>query len=124
MTDERTAAEPRHWSAGPSAKVSFNQASDAWRWRRPDTPLTRFLGGTPGNVALRLFFFSVVIGALMMWLDIRPADVIEMVATFLHRVWAMGFGALRELGSYLLAGAVVVVPIWLLSRLFSMTRAR
>lgn len=123
MTDERTAAEPRHWSAGTSAKVSFTPASEAWR-RRPETPLTRFLGGSPASVFLRLFFLSLIIGALMMWLDIRPADVIEMVSTFFRRIWAMGFSALREFGDYLLAGALVVVPIWLLSRLFSMGRSR
>jgi hypothetical protein len=124
MTDERTAAESRHWSAGPSAKVSFTPTSEAWRRPHADTALTRFLGGSPANVFLRLFFLSLIIGALMMWLDIRPADVIEMVTSFFRRVWAMGFDALREFGDYLLAGAVIVVPIWLVSRLFSMGRSR
>lgn len=124
MTEERTAAESRHWSAGPSAKVSFTPASEAWHRPRADTPVTRFLGGSPLNVVLRLFFLSLIIGALMMWLDIRPTDVIDMVATFVHRVWAMGFSALREFGDYLLAGAVIVVPIWLISRLLSVGRAR
>jgi hypothetical protein len=105
MIDERTAAEQR------------SRTASAWRWQRAETPLSRFLGGTPANVALRLFFLSLVVGALLMWLDVRPAEIIQAVVHFVHRIWAMGFSALHELGNYLLAGAVIVIPIWLLLRL-------
>ncbi len=88
------------------------------RWRR-ETPLARFLGGTPGSVALRLFFLSLIVGALLMWLDIRPADLVEDVVRFARRIWALGFDALREMGDYILAGAMIVIPIWLIARLLN-----
>ena len=31
-----------------------------------------FLGGSPLYVAVRLFFVSLVVGALLMWLELRP----------------------------------------------------
>jgi len=40
------------------------------------------------------------------------------------RVWDMGFDALRWLWRYLLLGAVVVVPIWLIVRLMRVTQGR
>lgn len=115
MTDQKTADEARRFSTS---------SAYAWRWHQPETPIVRFLGGPPMQVALRLFFLSLVVGALLMWLDIRPADVIEMVVNFFHRIWAMGFDAIRELGNYLLAGAVIVVPIWFVLRLFNMRGPR
>jgi len=92
------------------------------RQPQPDTPLTRFLGGSPVGVFLRLFFLSLIVGALLMWLDIRPYDVINTVVHFVHRIWALGFDAIRQLGDYLLAGAIIVVPVWFVSRLLSSRR--
>jgi hypothetical protein len=143
MIDEHT-AQPLHWSvassinssanssantssngaANGSSNASANTSADAWRWRRTETPLTRFLGGTPANVALRLVLLSIVVGALLMWLDIRPIDVIETCVRFARRIWAMGFDAIRELGTYVLTGAMIVVPVWLVLRLFNLRRLR
>ena len=39
-------------------------------------------------------------------------------------VWDMGFDALRWLWRYLLLGAVVVVPIWLIVRLVRVAQGR
>lgn len=86
----------------------------------PNTALHRFFGGAPAAVVVRLVVLSLVVGALMVWLDIDPMSVIDAIARLAHNVWGMGFGALRDLGRYLAAGALVVVPIWLLARLFAM----
>jgi Domain of unknown function (DUF6460) len=117
MTDEKQVEGARLWNKGGE--------SPGWRWQRsPQTPLNRFLGGSPIGVALRLFVVSLIVGALLMWLDIRPADVIEGVYHFFQRIWAMGFDAIRELGNYLVAGAVIVVPIWFVLRLINMRGPR
>ena len=116
MLDERQAADARLWSKDSSAET--------WRWRQPDTPLTRFLGGTPVNVGLRLFFLSLVVGALLMWLDIKPADIVRELLLFVDRIWRMGFHAFRDLGAYLIAGAMIVVPIWLVLRVVNMRGPR
>ncbi len=82
--------------------------------------LENFLGGSPLNVAARLFFISLVVGALLMWLELRPMDILRGVQAFFDRIYQLGFGAVKELASYVLAGAVFVVPAWLILRLMNM----
>lgn len=78
-----------------------------------------FLGGSPLNVAVRLFFISLVVGALLMWLELRPIDILRGVQAFFDRIYQLGFGAVKELASYVLAGAVFVVPAWFVLRLLN-----
>ncbi len=86
------------------------------------TPGERLLGGPPLAVLARLVVVSLLVGALLMWLDIRPFDIFNGLVRFAHRIWALGFDAIREIGDYVLAGAVIVVPLWFVSRLLSARR--
>jgi hypothetical protein len=86
---------------------------------QPASPLEAFLGGSPGAVALKLLLMSLVVGALMMWLEIRPADILVGIVNFLRRIYALGFGAVREVIDYVLAGAAIVLPVWLLLRVMN-----
>jgi len=117
MIDEKTAPPPpsQAWQA---------KAPEDNRWRKPETALTRFLGGSPGSVIIRLFFLSLIVGALLMWLDIRPIDIFQGFVRLANRIWGLGFDAVREMADYLAAGAVVVVPIWLAFRLLAMRGQR
>lgn len=82
--------------------------------------LEGFLGGSPFNVFLKLLFISLVVGALLMWLDLRPIDILHGVQRFFDRIYAMGFDAVRNIAEYVAAGAVIVVPIWFVLRLMNM----
>jgi hypothetical protein len=108
---------PSGWT-GSSWQSSKGQATDA----TPRNSLERFLGGTPAAVFVRLLLISLIVGALLMWLDIRPADVFYALNRFINRLWNLGFDAIREVLQYVLVGAVIVVPIWLIMRIFN-TRA-
>ena len=110
MSDQPQPGEPRHYWAQSAA-----------RWRQPtdDRPLHRFLGGSPAAVILRLVVVSILVGALLMWLGIRPADVFEQLTDLTDRLWALGFRSLRDLGDYIVAGAAIVIPVWLILRLLS-----
>ncbi|MGB5086190.1 MAG: DUF6460 domain-containing protein [Methylocystis silviterrae] len=79
--------------------------------------LENFLGGSPLNTFARLLVISLVVGALLMWLELRPIDIFRGVQAFFDRIYQLGFGAVRELVSYVLAGAIFVVPAWLVLRL-------
>lgn len=81
------------------------------------SPLERFFGGSPAGVILRLVLVSLLVGFLMSVFGIRPADVIDGAIELFHDVIRDGFGVFRDLGAYILTGAVLVVPIWLLLRL-------
>jgi hypothetical protein len=81
--------------------------------------LTRFLGDTPLRVIVRLLFLSLVVGVILSALDLDPLGVIDLLLSFVQRLWDMGFAAIEQVGKYLVLGAVIVVPIWLVSRIFS-----
>jgi hypothetical protein len=81
--------------------------------------LESFLGGSPFNVFVKLLFISLVVGALLMWLDLRPIDILHGVQRFFDRIYAMGFDAIRNIVEYVAAGAIIVVPIWFVLRIMS-----
>jgi hypothetical protein len=85
--------------------------------------LARFLGGPPLSVLARLLMLSLIVGALLMWVDIHPMDVIDSVERLFRRLWNLGFGAVRLVLEYVIAGAVIVVPIWLVLRLLNAGRS-
>ncbi len=81
-----------------------------------DHSLTRFMGGSPGQVILRLVFLSFVVGVILSALDLDPLEIVDIAIRFFERLWDMGFAALGNIARYFLLGAVIVVPIWLISR--------
>jgi hypothetical protein len=81
--------------------------------------LQRFVGGSPGAVLVRLIFLSILVGALMAFLDITPFSLINGIVNFFHRVFGRGIDAVREVLQWLIYGAIIVVPIWLIIRLTS-----
>jgi hypothetical protein len=85
-----------------------------------ESALNRFLGGSPGGVFLRLLFVSLIVGAFLMWLDIRPLDIFRGITDLIDRIWGLGFDAIREIADYIVAGAAIVVPVWLVLRLMNM----
>lgn len=89
-----------------------------------DSSLNRFLGGSPGQVALRLVFLSFVVGIILAALNMNPLDLLYIAWDFIERLWNMGFEALGRLGGYLVAGALVVLPVWIVLRLLAVGRGR
>ncbi len=101
-----------------------DKISQETREMASNNTLEHFLGGSPLNTFVRLFVISLVVGALLMWLELRPIDILHGVQAFFDRIYQLGFGAVRELVSYVLAGAVFVVPAWLILRLMNMTGSK
>jgi hypothetical protein len=85
-------------------------------------PLARFFGGPPLSVILRLALLSILIGVILEVLGLDPWNILESLRTLVQRVWDMGFDAVRWLWRYLVLGAAVVVPIWLIMRLLRAAR--
>lgn len=84
--------------------------------------LQRFLGGSPGAVLVKLIFLSLLVGAFMAFLNVTPVGLFERILRVIRDVLDLGFDSFREVGRWILYGAMVVVPLWLLSRLFSRQR--
>ena len=82
----------------------------------------RFLGGSPGAVFVRLIFLSLLVGAFMAFLGLTPFGLIDQLVVWLRSIFDLSFDTVRQIGRWVLYGAIVVVPIWLLTRLFSFRR--
>jgi hypothetical protein len=89
-----------------------------------DGYVTRFFGGPPLSVIFRLVLLSILIGVILEVLGLDPWNVIDSLKSLLLRIWDMGFDAVRWLWRYLLLGAALVVPIWLIMRLVRIAKAR
>ena len=85
----------------------------------PATPLERALGGPPIAVFTRLLVVSLVVGALLMWFDIRPFEIFDALRRLVDRLWYLGWDSVRTIVNYLAAGALIVVPCWLVLRLMN-----
>jgi len=86
--------------------------------------LDRFLGGSPIQVLLRLIVISLVVGVVLSALGVSPYDVLAGLERLVRRIWNMGFDTVEWVWRYFLLGAVIVVPIFLVIRLFSLGRGR
>src|SRR4051794_18814411 len=91
---------------------------------RRDDSLSRFLGGSPLSVAFRLILLSTLVGVVLAAIGFDPWNILTSIRMLFQRLWDIGFDAVNWLWGYFLLGAVIVIPIWLLSRLFGSPRGR
>lgn len=65
------------------------------------------------RTVLGLAFWSLVVGAILYWLDISPGDILAWIANTLASIWNW----LANTGfQYILLGATVVIPFHLYGR--------
>lgn len=127
MTERSPFADWPYLNTPRGGRLRQDAAPLRGREEANDTPmassnnsLETFLGGSPLTVFIRLLFISLVVGALLMWLELRPADLLHGVQRFFDRIYALGFDAVRVVIEYVAAGAVIVVPIWLVLRVLNL----
>ncbi len=87
----------------------------------PRSALNRFMGGSPASVAIKLVLISLLVGFVMSVFGFNAADLVRGAVEVVRDELKDGAGVFRQLSGYVLAGAAIVVPVWLLLRL---TRAR
>jgi hypothetical protein len=86
--------------------------------------VTRFLGGSPVMVLVRLVLLSILVGVILSVLGLDPWNILHSIERLVLTVWEMGFDAVRWVWRYFLLGAVIVVPIWLIMRLVQAPKGR
>lgn len=82
--------------------------------------MERFFGGNPAMVLVRLAILSLVLGVLLSALGLSPFDIIDSFKRLAIRIYNMGFDAIEWAYRYFLLGAVIVFPIWLISRVLKL----
>src|ERR1700751_4685807 len=76
----------------------------------------RFLGGSPLAVAFRLILLSILVGVVLAAIGFDPWNILHSIRLLFQRLWDLGFDAINWLWRYFLLGAVIVIPVWLLTR--------
>jgi hypothetical protein len=86
--------------------------------------MDRFLGGSPLAVLFKLVLLSILIGVVLSALGLDPLNIFRSIERLIRTIWDMGFDAVLWLWRYFLLGAVIVIPIWLILRIFRTPSAR
>ena len=81
--------------------------------------LTRLLGDTPGRTIIKLVVISVVVGFVMSMMGFSPWDLVRMIRNGILDLWHSGFAALGRVGDYLIVGAMIVVPVFIILRILN-----
>lgn len=81
--------------------------------------LTRFLGDTPLRVLVKLLVVSFLVGLVMHAFGWSPMDVLYGIRQFFIDLWNLGFHAVDRFLGYILLGAAIVVPAFILLRIAS-----
>src|SRR4029079_14780852 len=89
-----------------------------------DNQVARWTGGSPLAVLGRLILLSILVGVILSALGLDPFDILHSVERLIRSIWNMGFDAIRWMWRYFLLGAVIVIPIWILMRLFNAPRGK
>lgn len=79
--------------------------------------MRRFLGGSPLAVIIKLALLSILVGFVLTVLGLDPRNILYSIEALIRSILNLGFDAFDWLWRYLLLGAVIVVPIWLIMRL-------
>lgn len=89
---------------------------------RPRSTLYRFLGGSPLTVLVKLLVLSILVGAGMALIGLTPGRLFWHAYDTARAIIDLGLDAFQDFGSWILAGAVVVIPLWLIARLLAVSK--
>ncbi|MFD2052412.1 DUF6460 domain-containing protein [Mesorhizobium calcicola] len=81
--------------------------------------LTRLLGDSPLKVILKLLVVSFLVGLVMNAFGWSPMDVLYGIEKVFRDLWNLGFHAIDRFVGYILLGAAIVVPAFILLRIAS-----
>jgi hypothetical protein len=86
--------------------------------------MDKLLGGPLIPTLFKLLVASVIVGILLAFFGIQPVDLWRDFLNTVARVWHMGFDAIDWSIRYILLGAVVVIPVWIVVRLWTYLTTR
>jgi hypothetical protein len=86
--------------------------------------VSRFFGGPPLAVLARLVLLSILVGVILAVFGLDPWNIVASIRRLIRSIWDMGFDAVEWVWRYFLLGAVIVIPVWLLVRLFRVPQGR
>lgn len=76
------------------------------------------------GVVVKLFVLSLIVGIVLSVFDIRPETLLADFGDTAVRIFKTLVSAVEWAVPYVLVGAVVVVPVWLIASAFQLIRRR
>lgn len=86
--------------------------------------MDKFFGGAPIWVILRLVVISLVLGVVLSAFQLDAFGLVRKIRDLISYIYSLGFDAFAWMLDYFILGAVIVFPIWLIIRLFSVAKDR
>lgn len=86
--------------------------------------LSRIFGGSPIGVIIRLALLCVIVGLVLDQLDINAFQLFRWAVDQIEDLIRNSADILKLIGRYFLIGAAVVIPIWILMRVFNLGSGR
>ncbi|QIB34460.1 DUF6460 domain-containing protein [Ancylobacter pratisalsi] len=87
-----------------------------------DNQLARWMGGSPFWVLVRLLVLCVVVGVILSALGLDPMNILSSLERLIRHLFNFSFEAVDKLWRYFVLGAVIVIPLWLITRIASRGR--
>jgi hypothetical protein len=81
--------------------------------------MERFFGGSPFLVILKLVTASLIIGVVLSFFGFDPNNLYHAIIRLGDWISSLGFDAVKRAGRFIILGALIVLPLWLLVRFFS-----
>jgi hypothetical protein len=74
--------------------------------------------GSIRATVIKLFLASLLVGFVMHWLDITPVGILHALTNNFEELFSNLVNVVSWILEFVLIGAVIVVPLWLLMRFF------
>lgn len=83
-----------------------------------------FSGTGWAGIALRLAVISLIVGVVLSALGINANNLFYSLNVIARRIYDLGFGSIEWILQYMIVGAMVVVPVWIVAWILGAFRTR
>ena len=77
-----------------------------------------------GSTVVRILLLCLVVGLIISIFDISPEGVLGLLGSTVERIFSTIAGVVQWAVPYMLIGAVVVIPIWVVVYIIRVARSR
>lgn len=76
------------------------------------------------STLLKLAVISFVVGWLLVQFDVTPEAIFDNFGETVRKIYDFARGAIEWSAGYIVIGAVIVIPIWLISLVLGLLKGR
>ena len=76
------------------------------------------------STIVKLAIISLLVGFALVFFGIEPTDLVKGLGSTVVKIYELVLGFMRDAMKYVLIGAVVVIPIWLVFYLIGLAKKK